>query len=70
MAVAGRVRMRALILQGSRDRTASPSGAKRLARELAGPVTVQMFPRSGHVLPLDVEGPAVSSAVVSFFQEG
>jgi hypothetical protein len=31
---------------------------------------VRVFPRSGHVLPLDVDGPAVCDAIVSFFQEG
>jgi carboxylesterase len=70
MAVAGRVRARALVLQGGLDRTASVRGARRLARALTGGATVQVFPRSGHVLPLDVDGPAVCDAVVSFFQEG
>jgi len=70
MAVTGRVRARALILQGGLDRTASLRGARRLSRSLPAGAAVQVFPRSGHVLPLDVDGPAVSDAVVSFFQEG
>jgi len=69
MAVARRVRARALILHGALDRTASAAGAQRLARALAGPSQVRLFARSGHVLPLDVEGPAVCDAIVSFFQE-
>jgi len=70
MAVASRVRARALVLHGGRDRTASLRGARRLARSLSGGGTVRVFPRSGHVLPLDVDGPAVCDAIVSFFQEG
>jgi carboxylesterase len=70
MAVASRVRARALVLHGGRDRTASLRGARRLARALSGGGTVREFPRSGHVLPLDVDGPAVCDAIVSFFQEG
>ena len=70
MAVTRRVRARALILHGGLDRTASVHGARRLARSLPAGATVRVFPRSGHVLPLDVDGPAVCDAVVSFFQEG
>lgn len=68
LAIAPSVRTPALILHGARDRTAAPSGARRLARVLAGPVTLRMFARSGHVLPLDVEGAEVCAAVVSFFR--
>ena len=70
MAVARRVRARSLILHGGRDRTASIRGARRLSRALTGPASVRVFPRSGHVLPLDVDGPAVCEAIVSFFREG
>jgi carboxylesterase len=70
MAVAARVRARALILHGGRDRTASVRGARRLARALPAGAQVRVFPRSGHVLPLDVEGGAVCDAIVSFFREG
>jgi carboxylesterase len=70
MAVARRVRARALILHGGRDRTASLRGARRLSRSLSGAGPVRVFPQSGHVLPLDVDGPAVCDAIVSFFQEG
>jgi carboxylesterase len=68
--VARRVRARALILHGALDRTASVAGARRLARQLGGPASVRVFPRSGHVLPLDLEGAAVCEAIVSFFREG
>jgi carboxylesterase len=69
LAVAGRVRARALLLHGGRDRTASIRGTRRLARALAGPATIRVFPNSGHVLPLDVDGPDVCDAIVSFFRE-
>ena len=70
LALAGRVRARALLLHGGRDRTASVRGSRRLARALGGPTTVRIFPDSGHVLPLDVDGPAVCGTIVSFFLEG
>jgi len=69
LAVAGRVKARALLLHGGHDRTASTRGSRRLARALGGPTTVRIFPGSGHVLPLDVDGAAVCDAIVSFFLE-
>ena len=67
--LAPRVRAPTLILQGARDGTVAPAGARRLAKQLASPkVELRFFPRSGHVLPLDVEAEAVCSAVVQFFQ--
>ena len=70
MQVARRVRAPTLILHGERDPTAAPSGARRLARELGSrEVELRMFPRTGHLMPLDVESREVCSAVVSFFQE-
>ncbi|HUJ24822.1 MAG TPA: alpha/beta fold hydrolase [Myxococcales bacterium] len=69
LAMAKRVRAPVLILHGARDRTVSPSGARRLARLLASPrVEVRILPESGHVLPLDVESAEVCRSVVSFFQ--
>jgi len=70
LALAGRIRARALLLHGCRDRTTSVRGSRRLARALGGPATVRVFPSSGHVLPLDVDGPAVCDAIVTFFLEG
>lgn len=69
--LAHRVRTRTLILHGALDRTASPAGARRLAQKLGSTkVELQILARSGHVLPLDVEGEAVCDRVVSFFQQG
>lgn len=67
--LAPRVRAPALILHGALDKTVSPAGSRRLAQKLASSrVELQLFPRSGHVLPLDVESAEVCSAVVRFFQ--
>ena len=67
--LAPRVRAPVLILQGARDGTVAASGAHRLAKQLASPrVELRIFPRSGHLLPLDVEGDEVCRAVVQFFQ--
>jgi len=69
LADAARVQVPALLLHGSLDRTASPAGSQLLKEALHGPSRVLLFPRSGHVLPLDVEGAEVAHTVVSFFQE-
>jgi len=67
--LAHRVRLPSLILQGARDRTVSPSGARRLARQLASQkVELHILHESGHVLPLDAESAEVCRLVVSFFQ--
>ncbi|HET7785131.1 MAG TPA: alpha/beta fold hydrolase [Myxococcales bacterium] len=67
--LAHRVRAPALILHGALDRTIAPSGSRRLARQLASNrVEVRILPRSGHVLPLDVDSAELCGSVVSFFQ--
>ena len=67
--LAPRVRAPTLVLHGALDRTVSPDGSRRLARLLASKaVEVRLLPRSGHVLPLDVESEEVCRSVVSFFQ--
>ena len=67
--LAPRVHAPALIVQGLKDRTVAPAGARRLSRHLGSPrVEMRLLPRSGHVLPLDVESDEVCSIVVSFFQ--
>ncbi|MFL5416034.1 MAG: alpha/beta hydrolase [Myxococcales bacterium] len=58
-----------LLLHGSLDRTASPAGTQILRAALGGPTRVVLFERSGHVLPLDAEGPQVAREIVGFFQE-
>src|SRR6185503_18038901 len=69
-AAAHRVRAPALILQGARDGTVSPAGARKLSRQLASQrVELRILPQSGHVLPLDIESDEVCRGVVSFFEE-
>jgi pimeloyl-ACP methyl ester carboxylesterase len=63
------VQVPAILLHGTLDRTASPAGSNLLREALAGPARVVLFPRSGHVLPLDVEGQEVARTIVGFFQE-
>jgi carboxylesterase len=68
--LAHRVRAPALLLHGALDRTVLPSGTKRLARQLASlEVELRILPRSGHVLPLDVEADDVCRTIVWFFEK-
>ena len=68
--LAHRVRAPALIVQGALDKTVAPAGAKKLLRELASPhKELRILPRSGHVLPLDVESDEVCRLVVQHFEE-
>ena len=70
LADAPRVQARALILHGALDRTTDVRGARLLARAMkVNEMSLRVFPRSGHVLPLDLEGQEVSDAVVRFFKQ-
>jgi carboxylesterase len=51
-----------------RDRTINYRASEWVRDRVQGPVEVQWFDRSGHVLPLDVQGPEVAAAVARFFQ--
>lgn len=68
--VARRVHAPTLILNGALDKSVAVSGSRRLARALGSQrVELRVFPRTGHLMPLDVESREVCRAVVSFFQE-
>jgi len=68
LALAPQVRARALLLHGALDETAAPESARLLAARLgSNEIALRIFERSGHVLPLDVDGPAASAAVAGFF---
>lgn len=68
--LAHRVRAPALIVQGACDKTVAPAGAQKLLRALASPhKELRVLPRSGHVLPLDVESDEVCRLVVQHFRE-
>jgi carboxylesterase len=67
--LAPRVRAPALLLHGALDRTSALAGSRKLARLLSSSkVDVRVLPRSGHLLPLDVEAAEVCRSIVSFFQ--
>jgi carboxylesterase len=67
--LAPRIHAPALLLHGERDRTVAPHASRKLSRMLASTrVEVRFLPRSGHVLPLDVDSDEVCRAVVTFFQ--
>ena len=68
--LASAVRAPTLILHGALDATTAVAGARLLAGSLgSSEVCLQVFPRSGHVLPLDLEADAVCARIVRFFQE-
>ncbi len=68
LGLAPRVRAPTLVLQGEKDQTAAPSGARLLAARLGSrELETRFFPESGHVLPIDRDGPAVCDAVADFF---
>lgn len=68
--LARRVHCPTLILHGRRDTTAAVSGAQKLAAALGSTsVELRVLPDSGHLLPLDVDGPQVCSDIVSFLKE-
>lgn len=71
LAIAPRVRARALILHGGLDSTAHPSSARLLAARLGSQsVRLHIYPDSGHVLPRDRDGAQACRDAVSFFTEG
>ncbi len=67
-ALAPRARAPALVLLGGDDRTVDGRAARALARELAGPVRVRVFPKSGHQLAVDLERTEVARAVAAHFR--
>lgn len=54
--------------QSHADRTIHYRAAEWVRDRVRGPVVLRWFDRSGHVLPLDVEGPAVAAAIADFFR--
>jgi esterase/lipase len=64
----GRVAAPALVAHGERDRTVPIASSFALATAMASKEVERLWlPRSGHVLPVDVEGAEVCNAVVGFF---
>jgi carboxylesterase len=63
-----RIQQPLLALYGGKDETAPPRHGAWIVERVAQ-ARCQVFPESGHVLPLDVERDAVAEAVRDFLEE-
>jgi carboxylesterase len=61
------VRCPVLVAHSIHDPLVKPIVVQQIKKRVPGPVEERWFNRSGHILPLDVEGPAVAQAVADFF---
>lgn len=61
------VRCPVLVAHSVHDPLVKPAVVRRIKTHVSGPVEERWFNRSGHILPLDVEGPEVAQAVADFF---
>ncbi|MEM1427459.1 MAG: hypothetical protein AAGF75_13015, partial [Cyanobacteria bacterium P01_H01_bin.130] len=57
----------AFIAHSRKDRTIPASSTELASDRCQGSLEVQWFDLSGHVLPLDIQGPDVSQAIADFF---
>ena len=56
-----------LVAHGSLDATAHPDDARQIAGEVASPERELLWlPNSGHVVPVDYDGPDLARATVDF----
>jgi len=51
------------------DDAISPKVAHLIAQKVSGPVEIQWYNRSGHTMPLDVEGPTIIREITQFFEK-
>lgn len=59
-----------LVCHSRADDTVPPKKVPKLLQaRVSGPVSVAWFERSGHTMPLDVEGAAVAETIAKFFVE-
>jgi carboxylesterase len=64
------IRAPVLVLHGERDRTIDPRCAYEISRRLIGSsaVELQMLPRSGHAISVDVDRDTVNADVLAWFE--
>lgn len=66
----GRVQVPALVAHGAHDRTARPADARTLHARIASPDRqLLVLPDSGHVVPVDRDGPRLARAAADFLAE-
>jgi carboxylesterase len=62
-----RVEAPLLVAHGARDRTANPADAREILRAVGSrEKQLLMLPSSGHVVPVDFDGPALAAAAADF----
>ena len=65
----GRVRTPLLVAHGAHDRTANPSDSKEIVASVGSEEReLLVLERSGHVVPVDHDGPALAAATVRFLR--
>jgi carboxylesterase len=62
------IRAPVFVLHGERDRTIDPRCALEISRRLIGSSAVQMLPRSGHAISVDVDRDTVNADTLQWFE--
>jgi carboxylesterase len=64
------IRAPVLVIHGERDRSIDPRCAREIARRLIGSEAVQLdlLPRSGHAISVDVDRDSVNAAILQWFE--
>jgi esterase/lipase len=59
-----------LVVHGERDRSIDPRCAREIGRRLVGSeaVQVELLPRSGHAISVDVDRDSVNAQVLQWFE--
>jgi len=65
------IRAPVLVLHGERDRSIDPRCAREIARRLIGSASVrlEMLPRSGHAISVDVDRDEVNADILQWFEQ-